>query len=129
MYDHTGFSERVVGGMATGTYNIEHNQGDTFHFYVTWRDSEGDPVDLSGRTARMQLRTSVDADDVTIELTTENGRIALGGTSGVVELIIDAEDTAEITPASYKYDLEIITGNDVRKILKGKFKIIAEVTR
>lgn len=115
--------------MATGTYDIVANQGDTFQFVVTWKDGNKDPVDLTDRTARMQLRVTPDAEEVIAELTTENGGVTLGGTDGTIELFISAEDTAAIEPSSYKYDLEIITGDFVSKLLKGKFKLLAEVTK
>jgi len=115
--------------MAAGTYDIEWHQGDTFDLTLTWRDANQDPVDLSTYTARMQLRTSADAATNDLELTTENGRIALGGTTGEVRLIVDAVTMAALTAGSYKYDLEMIVGATVRKILKGKFKVIAEITK
>ena len=77
----------------------------------------------------MQLRTSASAEDFVQELTTENGGIVLGGTDGTIELYISATDMAALTPATYRYDLEMVNGSYVRKILKGKFKVLAEVTK
>lgn len=112
-----------------GTYDIEAFQGDTFTLPIVWRDENKDLVDLTGYTARMQLRQTVDAEDFTIELTTENGGITLGGTAGTIDLTISAEDMAAIDAGSYKYDLEMVVGESVTKLLRGKFKVIAEVTR
>ena len=115
--------------MAAGTYNFEWNQGDTFDQLLTWRDENQDPVDLIGYTARMQLRTSFDAESASLELTTENDRIVLGGTNGEVQLVVDAETMAALDAGSYKYDLEMVQGATVRKLLKGKFKVLSEVTK
>lgn len=117
--------------MAAGTKDwLEVYQGDTFNKVLTWYDSSEKEVDLTGYTARMQLRTSADSDTVVLELTTENGGITLGGTAGTIELLVSATDMAAVEAGSYKYDLEMIAGDGtVRKILRGKIKVIAEVTR
>lgn len=121
-------SNKGLFGVA-GTYNIEAFQGDTFTLPIVWRDENRDLVDLTGYTARMQVRVTVDADDFLLELTTENGGITLGGTAGTIDLTVSAEDMALIDAGSYKYDLEMVVGESVTKLLRGKFKVIAEVTR
>lgn len=112
-----------------GTYNIETFQGDTFSLSLVWRDENRDLIDLTGYTAAMQVRETVDATDYLLELTTENGGITLGGTAGTIELTVSADDMEAIEAGSYKYDLEMIVGETVRKLLRGKFKVVAEVTR
>lgn len=112
-----------------GTYNIEADQGDTFSLLLTWRDVNRDLVDLTGYTARMQVRVAVDSDDFVLELTTENGFIELGGTEGTIQLTVDAESMSAVEAGSYRYDLEMVTGEVVRKLVRGKFKVVAEVTR
>jgi len=112
-----------------GTYDIETFQGDTFTLPIVWRDEAEELVDLTGYTARMQLRTSGDADDFSLELTTENDRITLDGVAGTIDLNVSAEDMAAVEAGTYRYDLEMVIGDSVKKLLRGKFKIIAEVTR
>lgn len=112
-----------------GIYNVEALQGDTFSLPIVWRDENKDLVDLTGYTARMQVRETVDAEDFLLELTTENDGITLGGIDGTIDLTVSAEDMAAIEAGSYKYDLEMVVGESVVKLLRGKFKIIAEVTR
>lgn len=115
--------------MAAGTYDFTWDQGATFDVTLTWRDKNETPVDLEGYTARMQLRSAIDSADVVLELTTENGRIELGGVEGTIHLIVTATDTAAIDAGTYRYDLEMVTSGYVRKLIKGKFKVLAEVTR
>lgn len=112
-----------------GTYNFEVFQGDTFTYRLTWRDENKDLVDLTGYTARMQVRTTVDADEAALELTTENGGITLGDEQGTIDLLVSAEDMAAVTAGSYRYDLEMENGGVVQKLIRGKFKVVAEVTR
>lgn len=87
-------------------------QGTTFSKRVTL--SNGDtPIDLSGKTARMQIRRERGG-PLILELTTENGRIALDA-QGRIDFLVDAATLAAIdVPRGFdyldwEYDLEIVT--------------------
>jgi len=96
---------------------------------MTVTNPDGSLFDLTGFTARMQIRTEIDADDVMCELTTENGRIALGGDEGTVHLTIPANITEDFDDEGV-YDLELIAEDGkVYRLLKGKVKVELEVTR
>lgn len=115
--------------MIAGTYKITCDQGATFERVFTIKDGNGDPLNLTGYTARMQVRPEIDSDEVLVELTTQNGRIALGGAEGTIALSLDAATTAEIDKDGV-YDLEIISaGGEVHRVLKGRFVLDPEVTR
>lgn len=88
------------------------------------------PIDLTGCTARMQVRSEVESPDVLIELTTENGRITLGGVDGTVDLLISAADTAAIDWDGGVFDLEIVhPGGQVTRLAEGSVSVSPEVTR
>lgn len=113
-----------------GLYNITCDQGATFSRTITWTDSARTPYNLTGYTARMHVRTAAAATTTLIQLTTENSRIALGGTAGTVTLTIAAADTTVLTPGKYVYDLELVSGGGVvSRIIEGNFVVKAEVTR
>lgn len=113
-----------------GLYNITCQQGATFQRQVTWTDSAKDPYNLTGYTARMQVRANATSNTVIIELTTENSRITLGNTAGTVDLLIPAANTTTLTAGQYVYDLELVSGGGVvTRLLEGNFKVSAEVTR
>ena len=117
-------------GACAGKYNIIADQGATFTRQLTWKDTDGDPVDLTGYTARMQLRSQIDASGAAVlELTTENNRIVLGGTAGSINLSVAATAMAEISAATYVYDLELVSGSVVTRLVQGTFEIRGEVTR
>ena len=42
--------------MAAGKYSFTIEQGATTDFEIAYKDSNGDPIDLTGYQARMQLR-------------------------------------------------------------------------
>lgn len=115
--------------MIAGVYKIVCDQGSTFSRLLTIRNGQDELLDLTGYTARMQVRPEVDSNEVLVELTTENGRIALGGAAGTVLLHLPPEITATI-PTDGFYDLEIVTnGGAVYRLLRGKFLLDPEVTR
>ena len=112
---------------AAGTYNITADQGATFTRTITWTDGTN-PINLTGYTARMQVRATIDSTTVALELTTSNGRISLGGSAGTVTLTVPA---ATMTlDGQYVYDLELISGSGVvTRLVQGTFTVRAEVTR
>jgi len=112
-----------------GTYNITADQGATFSRVLTYTDSAGDPIDLSGYSARMQVRSIVSSDTTVLELTTDNGRITLGGAAGTVTLSVPASAMDDVAGGSYAYDLELVNGITVTRLVMGSFTVRAEVTR
>lgn len=88
------------------------------------------PVDMTGYTARMQIRASVDDPAVLIGLTTANGRIDLDSTNARITLSLSSTDTAAFDWTSGVYDLEMISpAGDVTALVGGKVTIVPEVTR
>jgi hypothetical protein len=112
-----------------GQYHIITDQGATFSRQLTWKDENGAAVNLTGYTARMQLRTSVQNDSVVLELTDTNGRISLGGAAGTITLTVTANDMTAIPPLKYVYDLELVNGTVVTRLVQGTFIVRPEVTR
>ena len=113
-----------------GIYNIVADQGATFTRQLTWKDTAGSAVNLTGYTARMQLRSAVDATGAAVlELTTGNNRIVLGGTAGTINLTVAATAMAAVEADTYVYDLELVDGSVVTRLVQGTFELRGEVTR
>lgn len=112
-------------------HNITIYQGATLRDVTTWKSGNpATPVDLTGCTARMQVREKVESVSPLLSLTTENGGIALGGVAGTVTINISAEATAALTWKSGVYDLEIeFADGFVRRLLQGSVSVSPEVTR
>lgn len=106
-------------------------QGATFRKRLTWK--AGTPpalVDLTGCTARMQIRAEVESATPLLSLTTENNRIVLGGSAGTTSLYVSAEDTAAITWDGGVFDLEIVhPSGEVTRLAQGTVGVSPEVTR
>lgn len=113
-----------------GTYNMTCNQGATLKRTITWTDPARNAINLTGYTARMHVRETAASNTTILTLTTEDTRIALGGTSGTVTLNVAANVTANLIPGLYVYDLEVVSGGgEVTRLVEGNFNVKAEVTR
>ncbi len=89
-----------------------------------------EPVDLTGFTARMQVRATIDSEAVLLELTTGNGGIVLDTVNSTVSLLVSASVTELITWDSGVYSLELVSGTGVvTTFLEGAITTIKEVTR
>lgn len=112
-----------------GVLHITIEQGATFDPVMTWKDENGTPIDLTGYTARMHIREDIDDATYIRESTTANGEIVLGGIAGTITFAISAEATAALTFDTGVYDLELVNGNDVTRLLRGDVTLSKEVTR
>ena len=116
--------------MTAGNYSLTIEQGATLSRVLTYKDSAGSSINLTGFTARMSLRTDIEDSSAILSLTTENGRIALGGGAGTITLTVSASDTAALTAGNGVYDLEIVSsGGVVTRLIEGSYTISREVTR
>lgn len=108
-------------------------QGASWDYSLTWNLS-GTPVNLTGYSARMQIRPTYDSSTVVLGLTSGTG-ITLGGTAGTIYLEASAATTAgfatENTPQEqYVYDLELVSpAGVVTRLVQGRVFIDPEVTR
>lgn len=110
-------------------YDLCIPQGATFSRVIRWK-ADGANVNLTGYTARAQIRPTAASATTTLSLTTENGRITLGGAAGTITLTISATDTAAIAAGRYVYDLELVSaGGIVTRLLQGVVTVSANVTR
>lgn len=117
--------------MALGNrYDLEIKQGATLSLTATWKDSSGTAVNLTGYTARMQVRATYDSSSTILSLTSSSG-ITLGGSAGTIAITASATTTAALTaPWSGVWDLEIVSGGgEVTRLLEGAATVSPEVTR
>jgi hypothetical protein len=113
-------------------------QGATFTLGFNWYTAgtpidgvpqQGDPYDLTGWLARMQLRKTQQS-PILLSASTTDGRITLGGTTGRVDIKFADEDTDALTTTSCLYDLELEDpqGN-VYRLLEGGVTISPNITQ
>lgn len=115
--------------MTPGRYNIQVYQGSTWTISPQWK-IDNLYVDVTGYTAKMDVRYSASSTSTIIELSSTNGRITVGTTNGKFTLALTATETAALTAGSYVYDLEITAPDGtVTRLLEGGFSVSPEVTR
>lgn len=114
--------------MPAGLYNFEIEQGSTLDKVFLWKDPLGNPINLSGYSARMQVRSKVTSEDVLLELTTENGGITLGGGQGTITLHFTEANTSPM-PKGGVYDLELIIDGKPFRFIQGNISLSKQVTR
>jgi hypothetical protein len=117
--------------MALGNrYDLEIKQGATLSLTATWKDSTGTAVNLTGYTARLQVRATYDSSSTILSLTSAAG-ITLGGAAGTIAITATATVTAALTaPFSGVYDLELVSGGgEVTRLLEGTATVSPEVSR
>ena len=91
----------------------------------------GSPLDLTGYTARMQVRGTVGSPDTLFSLTSDlGGGITIIGATGTMTLLVSDSVTAAWTWTYGVYDLEIESpSGETTRLLKGEVEINSEVTR
>ena len=126
--------------MAAGKYSFIIEQGATTNFQINWNDESGSAIDLSGYQARMQIRQGVEASDVILSLSSslksDNTGINLSGSnfitplaSGSIGVYISAVSSSALDFGEAFYDLELVRGNEVTRLLEGKIKLSKNVTK
>lgn len=116
--------------MAAATYNFQIEQGATLLKPIVWKDSTGAAVNLTGYTARMQVRQNASAEEVLLELSTANSKISITPLTGTITMIFSAATTAAIDWKRGKYDLELISPDGtVTRLIEGEITVSREITR
>jgi len=130
--------------MAAGKYSFTIEQGSTVDFEIVYKDSNGDPVDLTNYQARMQLRNArTGSADVYLTLSSslnnDGTGLNLSGSSGTnppesgsIGIFVSAVTSSELNFSQANYDLEIATGSGdntvVTRLLEGVVQLSQQVT-
>lgn len=119
----------------TDTVNIEIDQGATKTIQFIYDDiSTGLPIDLSGYTAKMQVRDMAGT-TVLLDFSTANGKLTLGGSDGLVRILLAPIDTTVFTTVPEwrrgVYDVYLTKTSDgtVTRLVKGLFLILPRITQ
>jgi hypothetical protein len=128
--------------MAAGKYSFVIEQGATVNFEIQYKDSNNAPVNLTGYSGKMMIRSGyADANPITYAILSSS--LAADGTglnfsgsngitppaSGSIGVVISAVSSSNFTFNNALYDLEITSGSIVTRILEGQVSLSKEVTR
>lgn len=108
--------------MTAGLYNFTIEQGTTFNRTLTWKNPDGSPINLTGYTPKMQIRTS--GGRLLLDVTEHLTLIPL---SGHVELDLPDTVTSTMDFDTAKYDLKL-SATSTTRLVEGLVRISYEVT-
>jgi len=128
--------------MASAKYFLLIEQGSTLNLELTYKDPSGNPIDLTGYSGRMQIKSNYADNNPTTYLTLSSS-IAPDGSglnfsgsgginppeSGTIGIIISAISSSMLNFNTAYYDLELYCNNTVTRLLEGQVAISKEVTR
>ena len=132
--------------MAAGNFSFTIEQGATTDFELVYKDSSGNPIDLTGYEARMQLKDSIGGSSTFLTLSSslksDGTGLNLSGsggnaaskplTSGSIGVFISHTSSSNLTFGTAVYDLEIVSGSGVgtvvTRLIQGKVSLSKEVT-
>lgn len=115
--------------MAAANYNFTLEQGIPLSETVYITNSDGSMRDLSGFTAKMQIRQYVEHSEVILELSTVNSKISVDLMLGSVSMIFSSEDTELLNYEEVSYDLILYNGSNTFRALEGKLTVKETTTK
>lgn len=115
--------------MAAAQHDITIEQGATFQMSLVWKDSTAAPINLTGYSARMQVRRKYSSTDYLLNLVSPTN-IVLGGALGTIAVTAAATVTDDLPAKPAVYDLELTSPTGVvTRLIEGSVLITPEVTR
>jgi hypothetical protein len=112
----------------TGTWPMRFNQGATVDLLLTWTTDEKVPIDVTGWSAAMQVRTEPGG-TLLASLSSGTGEITMGGTAGTIRLLVAADVTTAWVWRRGVYDLLLTNPDDqATRLLEGPASVSAAVT-
>ena len=88
------------------------------------------PVNLTGYTAELQIRSLPSSPDAVLTLNTSNGGITITALTGNLQVHATANQTRNIDEGTYYYDIEITSVSGiVTRLAQGQVVVSPEVTR
>ena len=103
-----------------GQKNWEVDQDTTFTFVVEYKDPDDNIIDLTGSTAKMQVRDAT-GQKLAFTLTSPSGGITINGSEGKVTVRMTPTQTKKLFFPKSVYDLIITDTNLIKTKLLGGF--------
>lgn len=110
-----------------GNYdNFVIQKGATWERVIRWQDSDGNPIDITGYSAKLQISTDYETAP-SLTLTSGSG-ITITGAQGKLEILATATQTNSLSTGYYVYELELISGATVNRIMEGQLYVSPQVS-
>jgi len=115
--------------MAAAIYNFTLEQGVPLSKTIFLKNGDNSVKDLTGFTAKMQLRQYAGHSDVLLELSTTNSKLNINVGTGGVTMVFSEADTASIPFTEVVYDLFLYNGSNTFRAIEGKLTIKEAITK
>jgi hypothetical protein len=112
-----------------GQKNFEVDQNATFSFIVEYKDNNGLPINLTGATAKMQVRDQKGGTKLAFSLTSPSGGIVIDPTNGKLTIKMTPTQTSKLFYPKSSYDIMVTDSNANKiKLLEGYMTLSRSVT-
>jgi hypothetical protein len=112
-----------------GQKNFEVDQNATFSFIIEYKDNNGLPINLTGATAKMQVRDQKGGAKLAFSLTSPSGGITITPLLGKLTIKMTPTQTNKLFYPKSSYDVMITDSNSNKiKLLEGYMTLSRSVT-
>ena len=112
-----------------GQKNFDVDQNATFSFVVEYKDDNGNAIDLTGASAKMQVRDVKGGTKLAVTLTSPSGGIVINGTLGKLTVTLTPTQTNKLFYPKSVYDIMVVDTNANKiKLLEGFMTLNRSVT-
>jgi hypothetical protein len=110
--------------------NFEVDQNTTFTFQVQYTlEDEVTPINLTGATAKMQVRDTKGGSKLAFTLTSPSGGITINGSTGTLTIKMTPTQTNKLFYPKSAYDIMVVDSNGNKiKLLEGFMTLSRSVT-
>jgi len=112
-----------------GQKNFEVDQNATFSFIVEYKDNNGLPIDLTGASAKLQVRDTKGGSKLAFTLTSPAGGITITPLLGKLNIKMTPTQTSKLFYPKSSYDIMVTDSNSNKiKLLEGFITLSRSVT-
>ena len=112
-----------------GKKNFEVDQNATFSFIIEYKDNNGNPIDLDGSSAKLQVRDTAGGSKLGFSLTSPNGGIIIDEPNGKLTIKMTPTQTSKLFYPKSSYDIMVTDSNlNKTKLLEGFITLSRSVT-
>ena len=112
-----------------GQKNFDVDQNATFSFVVEYKDENGSAIDLTGASAKMQIRDVKGGSKLAVTLTSPSGGIVINGPLGKLTVTLTPTQTNKLFYPKSVYDIMVVDSNSNKiKLLEGFMTLNRSVT-
>jgi hypothetical protein len=112
-----------------GKKNFEVDQNATFSFIIEYKDNNGNPIDLDGSSAKLQVRDTAGGSKLAFSLTSPNGGIIIDEPNGKLTIKMTPTQTNKLFYPKSSYDIMVTDSNlNKIKLLEGFITLSRSVT-